>query len=482
MTLRYTFQTKPYSHQLRALAKIAKLDGVCGLWMPMRTGKTKTVIDWAGIAYHNYGLRRVLVITPATVMSVWRDEIALHCPVPSTVTLLDGSLARRAQQINDARNMPTEGIDWLVVNYEAVWRNYGKGKKLDDLLRNWGPDLVVADESHKLKNPTTRQSKSVAKIARVAGMRLALTGTPVTKSPLDLFGQLRFLDPEILTKEDGSSQTWSYFKQRYGVWGGYLGYELKGYRHLDELTGLVKAHSFKVLLEECFDLPKKEFVTVPVSLSPEARAIYRTMAKEMIVELESGTVSTADIVLVKLLRLSQITSGFLKDVEGDIIEVDHAKLDACIDLVERMVEADEKVVIFARFKHDLAAIREKCDRGGISSVTLDGSVPQGKREGLIKAFRNDPKVMVFIAQTAAGSLGIDLTAARFAIFYSLDYRWDTYVQAIERIGGPKQMRPMTVYHLIVPHSIDQIMLDVLKVRGNLARAVIHDPAMLLDFD
>lgn len=471
MALKYKFKTQPYKYQLRALAKINKLDGVAGLFMEMGTGKTKVAIDWAGIGYYNYDIKRVLVICPLSVVGVWQRQIRQHLPFFSRVRVLEGSTVVRAGLIRKMIRSKPPTQDWLIINYEGIWRGNGRND-IEDLLERWGPDLIICDEAHRLKSPTARQSKAAARLGRAARQRLILTGTPITKSPLDVFGQFRFLDDEVFGKN------WFKFKNHYGVWGGFGRYQVIGYKHLDDLIKKIRSNTFRIKKEKALDLPEKVFVTVPVQLGQKAMQFYEKMAKEMIIEIEE-THATAAIVLVKILRLSQITSGFIKDVEGGIRVFDDSKLKACLDLLEDMIAQDQKVVIFVRFKSDISRLQESiASRLKTNPLILSGSVPHSKRDSLVQRFQNDAKAKVFIAQIQAGSLGIDLTAASVAIFYSLDYNAANYWQAQDRIHRHGQTRKVTYYHLVVPRTIDTLTLQILKEKGNIAEAIVHDPEVL----
>lgn len=475
--LKYKYKTEPYSHQKKALTKIHRLKGVCGLFMEMGTGKTKVAIDWAGISYYNFGLRRVLVVCPVSVMGVWHRQVIQHSPVKHRVSVLRGSTADRIARIRllSRKKIGLEdGIEWIIINYEATWRESDKDS-IQQALIEWKPDLVIADESHRIKSASSRQSKALAKIGSSSSMRLALTGTPITKSPLDLFGQFRFLNSSVF------GTNWSRFKNFYGVWGGFGKFQLRGYKNLPILIEKVRANSYRIKKEQCLDLPAKVSLEVPVTLSTEAAKIYRDMAKEMIAEIKTANndyQAIAPIVLVKLLRLSQITSGFVKDVEGETRIFDTAKLKAAVDLVDDMIEQSEKVVIFCRFRADISRLARVLQKRGIAHEILSGSVPSERRDSIVQRFQNDPAVQVFIAQIHSGSLGIELTAASHVIFYSWDYRWESYVQAQDRIHRNGQTKKCTYYHLVVPHSIDTVSLGVLRDKGNIAEAVIHDPEIL----
>lgn len=474
MTLKYQYKTIPYSHQKRALAKVNKLRGKGGLLMEMGTGKTKVAIDWACIGYHNFNVRRVLVLCPVSVMDVWDRQIRLHSPVKARIVLLRGSSSHKARRLVRLLSLKEpERIQWIVINYEAIWREYDqrKGKTIESLLKRWRPDIVIADESHRIKSHSSRQSRSSGRLGSSARMRLLLTGTPITKSPLDLFGQFRFLDPTIF------GRNWYAFKNYYGVWGGFNRFQLRGYKNLKELVEKVRGNSFRIKKEQCLDLPEKVFVDVPVTLSDKEKRLYREMAEQMIIEIEE-THATASIVLVKLLRLSQITSGFVKDVEGKIRDIGYSKLRTTMDLLDDVLQQTPKAVIFVRFRYDIDRITQELKAKKISYEILSGSVPGSKRHSIVERFQNDPSLKVFVVQIQSGSLGIDLTAASVAIFYSLDYRWDSYVQAVDRLHRHGQKHKCTYYHMVAPHTIDTITLQVLKEKGSIAEAVIHDPNIL----
>jgi SNF2 family DNA or RNA helicase len=469
--VKYKFKTKPYRYQLRALNKIQTLDGKAGLFMEMGTGKTKVAIDWAGIGYHNYEVKRVLVICPLSVIGVWQRQIKQHLPFFARVRVLTGSTPERAASIRRMIRSPQPTQDWLIINYEGIWRGDGRNR-IEDLLEKWGPDLVICDEGHRIKSSTAKQSKAAARIGGFAEQRLVLTGTPITKSPLDIFGQFRFIDSAIF----GSN--WYRFKNRFGIWGGWGRYQLKGYKHLDELVGKVRGNTFRIKKEQAIDLPEKVFVTVPVELGQKAMDYYRKMAKEMIIEIEE-THATAAIVLVKILRLSQITSGFIKDVNDQIRVFDNSKLNVCMDLLDDIIAQQKKVVIFVRFRKDIERIEEAIKKKfKIEPLILSGSVPHNQRDSLIERFQNDDRTKVFIAQIQAGSLGIDLTASSVAIFYSLDYAYANYVQAQDRLHRHGQRNKVTYYHLVVPRTIDALTLTILKDKGDLAHAIVHDPRIL----
>lgn len=479
-TLRYKYKTQPFSHQKRALSKILKLNGRAGLFMEMGSGKTKIAIDWASICYENYELKRVLVVAPISVMSVWKRQIQQHSPVAARIAVLSGPTAGRVSVLNLMMRTPySKGIEWVITNYEGIWRTDSRGKKLEDYIKQWQPDLIIADESHKIKHPTSKQSKSMSRLGDTVPMALALSGTPVTKSPLDVYGQFRFFNPTVF------GTRWGSFKAFYGVWGGMGGYQLRRVQNIQDLIKKVRRNSFQIKKSQCLDLPPKIGDIsdpagpniIPVELPEKTMRYYREMREQMITEIEDSKV-TAEIALVKMLRLSQITSGFTKDVDKNVIEFDTSKHDVAMDLIMDMVEQDEKVVVFTRFVHDYTRLCESLIRRKVSHSLLAGRTPHDQREGLVHAFQNDPRRLVFVSQISSGSLGIELFAASQTVFYSWDYRWDSYVQATDRTHRQGQINPCNYYHLVVPKTIDQLSLRVLQEKGNLAEAIVHDVNIL----
>jgi SNF2 family DNA or RNA helicase len=484
--LRYTYKTKPRRYQEQALMKIHMLEGRAGVFMPMRTGKSKVAIDWAGIGYYNFDVRRVLVVCHAGGLDIWPQQIAAHCGAPWSIVLLDGSTNQNAQEIVELmQGKPTDQVEFIVVNYEMVWRTVvKKAHKNDDItidkmLARCGLDLIIADEAHRLKWPTTNTSNALARLGQHTRMALALTGTPVTKWPLDVFGLFRYVNSNIFGI---GRSAWKDFRARFGVWGhaAYAAHAevLLRLQNQEELVSKIHANSFRIRLEDAIpELPERIVQNVTVHMSAEAQRMYREMAADMITDIE-GHKSTASIILTKSLRLSTITSGWVKDTDGTIHTFDDAKLRACMELIDDMLDQDEKVIVFAHFQHDYRRVFEALGRRKIKAVLHAGT---DKQKAAAKAsFQTDPTVKVFVSQTATGSLGLDLSAARMIIFYSWDHRWDTYTQAVERPFMPGKTDPIGVYHLVVPKSIDGVKLRSIKKKGDMADAVLFNPQRLIN--
>jgi superfamily II DNA/RNA helicase len=333
-------------------------------------------------------------------------------------------------------------------------------------LVDWHPDMVIADESQKIKNGQARQSKAMKAISKPSKFRLILTGTPVPQRPLDFFSQYQFLNSSVF----GSS--FLRFRERYAVMGGYMGYEVVGYQNLEELAGKAHSIAFRVRKQDCLDLPATVNQKLYVDLDPEAKAIYHKMEKDALLALDDEKV-TAPIVLTMLLRLQQITGGFIP-TESKTHLVSKAKLETLKETVEDLVEAGKKVVIFARFTPEVHSIAAELHNMGIQSFMLDGSVPQAKRAAIIKAFQEEDKVRVFIAQIATGGVGITLHAADTMIFYSVDFNLANYEQAKARIHRIGQTQKVTYIHLVARGTIDEMVLERLASKQDLAKLVVDD--------
>lgn len=438
-------------------------------------------IDWAGIGFHNFGVRRVLIVAPLSVLGVWPRQIRQHSNIPSRAFRLEGSTRQRVSLLTRILRSPDpDKLTYLIINYEGIWRDTDEGASVEALILKWRPHLVIFDESHRLKNPMSKQSRAAYRIGREIDQTLVLTGTPITKAPLDAFGQFRVIDPKIFGRGDQRSD-WKNFRNRFGVWGGWGKHKLKGYRHLDELIRKVRTWSYRIRKDQCLDLPPKAWVDVPVTLSDKAMRIYGQMSEEMITEIESGIVSTAKIVLTKLLRLNQITSGFLKDENGIIRIFDDAKLKVTVDLLKDLViEEGHKVVIFCRFIPDVERLEAELKKLKIGHRILSGSVPSNKRDSLQEDFQNDPNVKVFVAQVQTGSEGIELFAADCVIYYSMNNSLINYLQSQDRVHrkGAEIHEKITYYRLIVPKSVDELTYIAHEQKKQIAKMILHDPLIL----
>jgi len=459
---------KPFLHQKKAFKIGITLPNVA-LLMEMGTGKTLTSIAIAGHRWKYDGLRRVLVVAPLSVVPVWPREFADYAAFPVDCRALKGTSAEKAGMLGDFPP-PGDALQVAVVNYESTWR-------IEPALKRWlkeagrGGAMIIADESQRIKTPVAAQSKAMHRLGAAAAYRLILTGTPVTNSPVDFFSQYKFLQPEIF----GTSFT--AFKARYcdmmafeGENGSFK--KIIGYRNLDELVRKAHSVAFRVTKAEALDLPEETIQHRLIELEPRTMRLYNELRREAIAALENSSVVTAQNVLTKLLRLSQLTGGFLTDEDGRTHPVGTEKLHAFEETLDDLLDAGKKVVVFARFIPEIRTICSLLEKHGIQYRCITGEVDGTERGKAVQAFQMDPDVRVFVAQIQTAGLGITLTAADTAIFYSMDFSLANYEQAKARIHRVGQRNTVTHIHLIAAGTVDEKIFEALREKKNLAELVV----------
>ncbi len=449
--------TTGWRHQRRAYWFAKALDGVL-LALGMGAGKSKVAVD----LIVNWECRTTLILCPKSVVGVWRREFDRHAPDRCDVEVLDrGTVAQKtAAAIEAARHAETTRRPLvLVIGYDSAKR---KPFAAWSLGREW--DAVICDESHRIKSHDADVSKYAYKLGRRAARRVCLTGTPMGQSPLDIFGQARFLDPGLY----GTS--WTEFRERYAIRANpTIPQMITGYKNQDELQARLSWVTFRCRSEDVLDLPPIQHIDRTFDLSPEGRRVYRSMERDLIAEVRSGVVTAANA-MVKVLRLAQVTSGFLRPDDSDRIdEFDSAKLDTLAELLED-IGPDEPVVVFCRFTHDLARVAELAKRLGRRYAELSGH----SRDLLTDQATMRPGVEVAGVQIASGGVGIDLTAARYGVYYSLGQSLIEYDQSIARLHRPGQTRPTTYYHLIASGTVDATAYQALAERREIVEAVLSE--------
>ncbi len=448
-----------YPHQKRAILMVLRLAGRCGLFLEMGTGKTRVALSSA----RHLKTPRILVVAPLSAVGVWDEEIDAYCPELEFVDCTRGSNKRRAKALRDFG-----GDGLVIVGYESYWR-----EPLRSAIIKWAPQLVVYDEAHRIKERRSKQTKFAHVLTRTIPHRLALTGTPLPNGLQDAFAIFKAIDPDVF------GPRWADFEDSYIVKGGYMGYQITGYRQQTKAEKLIADHSFRVTKKEALDLPPQVDVKVPVVLSKKARRIYEKLRTQAIAEVTGnidGTEATGTalsrVVITNILRLQQITSGFVKVVDERIIDFDTSKIDALRDLLQDVMLSTDHVVIFARFTHDVDAIQETADKFGTTYI-LDGRVKHGVRGERIKTWQRDGGIL--IGQIQVSSLAINLTAAHIGIFFSPDYSLTNYLQSRDRLHRIGQDSKVTYYHLVGDDTIDQRIYAALASKEDVMRRLLDRP-------
>jgi SNF2 family DNA or RNA helicase len=420
------------------------------------TGKSKVAVDLVV----NWECKTILILCPTSVRGVWRREFERHAGRPITVCVLEkgtsadkAHVASGALRIGAALRQPVA----VVCNYESAWR-----PEFAEFSLGVDWDCVICDESHRIKSHNAAVSKYAAKLGRKAKRRLCLTGTPLAQSPLDLFGQFRFLDPGLF----GTS--WFHFSNRYAVKGNpNIPQQITGYKNEEELQERMGLITYRCKASDVLDLPEAMHEERTFELCPAARKAYRQLEEELITEIGSGVV-TASNALVKLLRLQQLSSGYLiEDGTDKFHRLDTGKQALLADLLEDA--GGEPFVVFCRFTADLAAVRGVCEAMGLRYGELSGS----SKDGLTDRAEMSPTIDVLGTQIQSGGVGIDLTRARYACYYSLGFSLSEYEQSLARLHRPGQKRNVCYYHLVAENTVDRRVYSALHARKDVIEAVLE---------
>ena len=413
-------------------------------------------IGVAGRMYLSGRIRHLLIVSPLSITGVWAAEFEKFAAFPYTLDVLEGGSDKKRKAI---RAFGGEGLNVLVINYESVWR-------LEKELVEWHPDMIIADEGHKLKEGRTAQSKAMHHLGDRARYKLLLTGTVITNKEMDVFSQYRYLNKSIFGTSFYAFRN-AYFDMT--GYGGYLPVFKESMR--EDFLRRLHAIAFRVTKEECLDLPEITEEVRRVTLEPKAAKLYKKLEKESYAQLADSEVSAVNV-LTRLLRLSQLTGGFLTDDDGKAHAVSKAKLEALSDVIDSAMEENRKLVIMARFVAEMDAIQELLTKRHVGFASVRGGAKNRSEE--IRRFQEDGDCHVFVGQIAAAGLGITLTSASTMVFFSLDYSMSNFEQAKARIHRVSQKETCHYIYLVAEDTVDLKVLKALRDKADLARMLVDD--------
>ena len=471
----YRFKTKPYEHQLQALEKSWAQD-TYALFMEMGTGKSKVLVDNIAMLYDRGAVRGALIIAPKGVYKNWNDiEFPTHMPehVEYTKVLWEPNITKKKQHELDTLFVDDDKLKVLIMNVEAFSTSKGLDFAHSFLNIFVGRALIGIDESTTIKNPTAKRTKNILKIADLAKYRRILTGSPVTKSPLDLYSQCEFLDPYHL-----GHQSYYSFRARYANmidrnFGGRRVQIVGSYRRLPELTEKLEKFSYRVLKEDCLDLPPKVFTKRIIELTDEQKKVYAQMKREAVAELEGKVMSTMNV-MTQLMRLHQVTCGHFKADDETITEIKNNRIDSLLELLE---ETEGKVIIWANYRADIKNIVTALKKayGEASTVEYHGGVDPTLRQDNIAQFqqKNSP-TRYFVGNAQTGGYGITLTAANTVVYYSNSYDLEKRLQSEDRAHRIGQIGSVTYVDLMAENTIDERIVKALRKKINLANEIMGE--------
>ena len=445
----YKYKTEPFKHQRQSLMEGAKPYNFA-YFMEMGTGKTKVAIDNAAYLFQDQRINFVFVIAPNSVYQNWKKEIDMHCPEETNIYIWKVSKDKTFK-------MDPNKLTFVLMNVEAL--SHASGKKwLESKLQKHGMrSMIILDESTSIKNLKASRTKAIIKLGQLARFKRILTGSPITKSPLDLFSQCAFLDKKLLGYEN-----FTVFKSKYAVMysierGGYNIQIPKYYINLEELEFKLKNFSYRVRKKDCLDLPEKMYIQRYVDMPEEQRQAYDRLKITAIMVMKDEEVSYNNK-LTELLKLQQVTNGFVKTNEGNIVDFkSNAKLKELMSIIE---ETEDKCIIWANYVHNIQTIKNKLAEtyGANSVVSIYGADSVEDRNQAVEKFQNNQECRFLIGNPTVGGYGLTLTAAKYVIYFSNSYNLEVRQQSEDRAHRIGQKSQVTYIDISCRDTIAQMVL------------------------
>ena len=470
--MNYKFKTKPYKHQLTALEKSWNKE-TYAYFMEMGTGKTKVLIDNMSMLYDKGKVDGALIIAPKGVVKTWYEqELPTHLPdhIENVTVLWQPNITKKQQEKLESLFEIETALHILVMNVEAF--STEKGIKFASKFLNSHKVLMAIDESTTIKTPTAKRTKNIIKLGNYSKYRRIMTGSPITKNPLDLYTQCEFLDPYLL-----NHSSYYAFRNRYAEMKtmhirGRSIQVVHAFQNLSELSDKLQGFSYRVLKEDCLDLPPKNWIKRHITLSKEQQRVYDQMKKEALATL-NGKVTSTMTVITQLMRLQQITCGHFVADDGSTQEI---KSNRITELMEALSEIEGKAIIWGHWQKDIKNIVSEIEKvyGPGSVVSYYGLTPQEERQDNIRQFQSDPKCRFMVGTPSTGGYGITLTAANTVIYYSNGYDLEKRLQSEDRAHRIGQKKNVTYIDIIAEDTVDEKIQESLRKKINIASEVLGE--------
>lgn len=504
------------AHQREGVEFLDQMEGVGALLWSPGVGKTGTTLAYLDLLASRQGDVRVLVLAPLTAVDTWVLQAPLFMDSVVKARMLQGAtkdILYKIEKAGNWLNVPdakikvdhkgsavNQRVTILAMSAGAI-SNYCKDRvatvKVMRTLRKYKPHVIILDESHIAKAHDSNISKALYQLGVLAPRRIILTGTVNPHGPLDVYGQWRFMAPwtfseshgdpatetpsKMTIKERASIRPWSFgkMKVRYTVPGGYQGKGIGGYRNLDELNARVAERSMVVRKEDALDLPPVTDVDVHVTLSPEERKAYDQMRDQLAAEMENGSLLEAPNALAKIMKLRQITAGFAKDTETEEVHIlGSSKRKAVKSIIETQLLGENRIVVFAYFRTECSMIADSLRKKGVTVELITGATKPSERLAIRQRFADvsgNPQRTILVAQARTMALSVnELVTAQHAVFASMSERRDDWVQSRGRLDrNGQEGDSVTFWNCYVPDTVDQIMLERHKDRGDLETALLN---------
>ena len=469
----YKFKTKPYAHQLTAL-EMSWNKEVFAYFMEMGTGKSKVLLDNIAMLYDKGKIDSVLIVAPKGVYKNWYDsEIPIHLVdhIEKNVVLWKSLITKEQKLKYDSLfKIDYTKLHIFIMNVEAL--STKKGLEAARQFLNVKRTLFAVDESTTIKNPQAKRTKNILQLSKMSKYRRILTGSPVTKSPLDLYTQCFFLDPYLLDFSSYYAFRNRYAEMRTANFGGRSIQIVAGYKNLPELAKILKPFSYRILKDDCLDLPPKTYMKRIIQLTPEQKRVYGQMKSMALAELKGKMITTVNVI-TQLMRLQQITCGHFKADDGSMQEIKNNRIDELMDVLE---ELEGKAIIWAHWRHDITTIVREIEKEYPGSVmTYYGDTTVEDRQKAIKEIQNpESKVRFLVGTPQTAGYGITLTGASTMIYYSNGYDLEKRQQSEARIDRIGQKKPMTYIDILAEDTIDEKIVKSLRKKVNIATEIMGE--------
>ena len=472
--MRYKFKSTPYGHQMEALEN-SWYKPYYALFMDMGTGQSKVLVDTTALLYDKGHIQAAMIVAPKSVYRNWlRNEIPKHMPdhiMHHVVAWSPKNTQKKKKELSTLFTDSPEELKILLINVEAF--STKKGVAFAKMFLQRWQALLTVDESTTIKTRTANRTKNLIKLGKMAKYRRILTGSPITKSPLDLFTQCEFLEESSLAQ----SSYWA-FQNRYAKMvrrnlGSHTFNQVVGYRNLEELNHIIAPFSFRVRKEECLDLPSKVYLQRTVELTKEQQEVYTTLKRAALAVIEGSLISTPNV-LTQILRLQQVCSGYARMDDGTVKHMPTNKLKELLSVVE---ETAGKIIIWANFTNDLLTIKEELAKlyGEDSCATFYGDTSLEDRQEIVEMFQTPTHPLrFFIGQPRTGGYGLTLTEAKTVIYYSNGYDLEVRLQSEDRAHRIGQENKVTYIDIVAEGTVDEKILKALRSKIDIATQVMAE--------
>jgi len=465
---KYPYKTKPYEHQRNALNESAEKNN-WAYFMEMGTGKTKVTIDNIAFLYLQRKITSVLIIAPKSVYTNWESEIETHMPEVLKHNIFKWNIDKPKDfhKMNESKDLKI-----FLINVEALSTKRGFEACADYLKKN-KLNFVTLDESTTIKNRSAKRTKNILGLGKLSHIKRILTGSPITKSPLDLFTQCAFLSPELL-----GFNSYLAFRNRYAemtdipVGSGRFISVPKYYKKLEELEEKMKTFATRIRKDQCLDLKPKVRLKRYIELEGEGKKIYERLKHHALAIVEDSTVSFSNK-LTEIIKLHQVCNGFTKNDDGKILQLHKAKLNA---LEETLEETDGKVIIWANYLYNIHEIKDFLINkyGSESTVSIYGAVSVEDRKNAVDRIQTDDKCRFLVGNPTTGGFGLTLTACNTVIYFSNSYNLEVRMQSEDRAHRMGQKGTVVYIDIVARGTLDEAIMKSLTSKGKLAAKTLGE--------